>query len=114
MPAGDGSFYLYLHSEIRKASSTNVGDRVQLEVRFDAAYKNGPMHRMPAWFSAALRRNRTTLKNWEALAPSRKKEVLRYFSYLKSPQARARNLEKALHVLSGKEGRFVGRAWKSR
>jgi hypothetical protein len=111
MPAGDGSFYLYLHDKIRNASDTKVGDRVQVEVRFDATYKNGPMHPMPAWFKTALQKNRIAMKNWEALIPSRKKEVLRYFSYLKSPQARTRNLEKALYVLSGKKGRFVGRAW---
>jgi len=51
------------------------------------------------------------LKNWEALIPSRREEILRYFSRLKSPEARARNLERALHVLSGRKGRFMGRAW---
>jgi uncharacterized protein YdeI (YjbR/CyaY-like superfamily) len=50
-------------------------------------------------------------KNWETLIPSRKKEILRYFARLKSPEARARNLERALHVLSGKRGRFMARAW---
>jgi len=52
-----------------------------------------------------------TLKNWEALIPSRKKEILRYFVRLKSLEARARNLERALHVLSGRKGRFMARAW---
>ena len=54
---------------------------------------------------------RKALKNWKALIPSRRKEVLRYFARLKSPEARARNLERALHVLSGRKGRFVARAW---
>jgi len=48
---------------------------------------------------------------WDALIPSRKKEILRYFSWLKSPEARARNVARALHVLSGKGGRFMGRSW---
>jgi hypothetical protein len=111
MPVGDGSFYLYLHGDVRRASGTKVGDRVQVEVRFDAKYRNGPQHPMPSWFKAALLKNSQALRNWEVLFPSRKKEILRYFSYLKSPQARARNLEKALHVLSGRKGRFLGRAW---
>jgi uncharacterized protein YdeI (YjbR/CyaY-like superfamily) len=51
------------------------------------------------------------MKNWEALIPNRKKEILRYFSWLKSREARERNLEKALHVLSGGKGRFMARAW---
>jgi hypothetical protein len=111
MPAGDGSFYLYLHGDVRKASGTKVDDRVEVEVSFDTTYKNGPMHPMPAWFEETLRKNPKAMKNWETLIPSRKKEILRYFSRLKSPEARARNLEKALHVLSGNSGRFMARAW---
>lgn len=111
MPAGDGSFYLYLHGDVRKASGTKVGDRVRVEVGFDEKYKDGPTHPMPTWLKITLRKTPKAAKNWEALIPSRKKEVLRYFARLKSPEARARNLKKALHVLSGKKGRFMGRAW---
>lgn len=113
MPAGNGSFYLYLHGEIRRASGTAVGDRVRVEIDFDATYKNGPQHPMPRWFKQALAGNPQAMKNWMALVPSRKKEILRYFSRLGSPDARARNLVKALHVLSGETGRFMGRAWKN-
>jgi hypothetical protein len=111
MPVGDGGFYLYLHGDVRKASRTQVGDRVQVEVSFDESYRNGPLHPMPRWFKEALHANPTAVANWDALIPSRKKEVLRYFAALKSPEARARNLEKALHVLSGKKGRFMARSW---
>ncbi len=111
MPVGDGSFYLYLHGNVRRASGTEVGDRVRVEVGFDAKYRNGPQHPVPSWFKAALQKNPRAMKNWEALIPSRKKEILRYFSRLKSPEARARNLERALHVLSGRKGRFMARAW---
>jgi hypothetical protein len=58
MPAGDGAFYLYLHGSVRKASGTQVGDRVRVEISFDVAYKNGPQHRIPSWFKEALARNR--------------------------------------------------------
>lgn len=111
MPTGRGSFYLYLHGEVRKASATKVGDRVQVEVGFDEKYRNGPMHAVPSWFSAALRKNAAAAANWKALIPSRKKEVLRYFARLKSEEARVRNLEKAMHVLTGNEGRFMARPW---
>jgi hypothetical protein len=109
MPVGDGSFCLYLHGDVRKASGTKVGDRVRVEVGFDAKYRNGPQHPVPSWFKAALQKNPRAAKNWEALIPSRKKETLRYFARLKSPDARERNLEKALHVLSGRKGRFMAR-----
>src|SRR6266404_2950138 len=57
MPVGDGSFYLYLHGDVRKASGTKVGDRVRVEVGFDARYRNGPQHPAPSWFKAALQKN---------------------------------------------------------
>ena len=113
MPVGDGSFYLYLHGDVRKASGTVVGDRVRVEIDFDPSYRNGPQHPMPAWFRQALAGNPQAMKNWMALIPSRKKEILRYFSRLNSSGARARNLAKALHVLSGETGRFMARAWKN-
>jgi hypothetical protein len=113
MPVGNGSFYLYLHGDIRKASGTAVGDRVRVEINFDASYRNGPQHPMPRWFERALAGNPQAKKNWTVLTPSRKKEILRYFSRLNSPYARARNLAKALHVLSGEIGRFMARAWKN-
>jgi hypothetical protein len=113
MPAGNGSFYLYLHGDVRKTSGTAVGDRVRVEIDFDASYRNGPQHPMPQWFKRALDGNPQAMKNWTALIPSRKKEILRYFSHLKSADARARNLTKALHVLSGETGRFMARLWKN-
>jgi Domain of unknown function (DUF1905)/Bacteriocin-protection, YdeI or OmpD-Associated len=113
MPVGNGSFYLYLHGDIRKASSTAVGERVRVEIDFDASYRSGPQHSMPSWFKRALAGNRRAMESWVALIPSRKKEILRYFSRLNSPDARARNLANALRVLSGETGRFMARAWKN-
>jgi len=111
MPVGDGSFRLYLHGGVRKASNTRVGDRVTVEVCFDAKYRGGPMHPMPAWFRTALAKNPTAKQNWEALTPSRKKEILRYFDALKSPEGRERNLARALRALSGRPTRFMARSW---
>jgi hypothetical protein len=113
MPDGNGNFYLYLHGSMRKASGTKVGDRVRLEMEFDAAYRNGPQHSMPKWFMQELDGNPQAKKNWSALIPSRKKEILRYFSRLVSEDARIRNLARAVHVLSGQDGRFMGREWKN-
>lgn len=113
MPVGNGSFYLYLHGDIRKASGTTVGYRVRVEIEFDRNYRNGPQHPMPRWFTRALAGNPQAKENWMALIPSRKKEILRYFSRLNSSDARARNLRKAVRVLSGGTGRFMARAWKN-
>ncbi len=112
MPKGEGVFYLYLHEGIRKASMTKVGDRVEVELRFNSQYKSGPAHPMPAWFRSGLSKNKRANMAWERLIPSRQKEVLRYFDRLKSDAAKERNLELVLSVLSGVEARFMARLWK--
>jgi len=113
MPVGDGSFYLYLHEQVRTASGTRVGDLVEVELRFDPDYRSGPTHPMPDWFAKELDRNAAAKRGWDALAPSRQKEILRYFAQLKSAEAKARNLERALHVLSGGKARFMARDWNA-
>lgn len=111
MPVGDGSFRLYLHGDVRRASGTQVGDTVAVELEFDDDYRSGPAHPMPAWFRDALAGNRRARRAWDELIPSRQKEILRYFSRLKSPGAQMRNAQRALHALSGGKGRFMGRSW---
>ena len=113
VPVGNGDFYLYLHGDVRRASKTGVGQRVAIEVTFDAAYRNGPMHRMPEWFRDPLMSHRRAAAAWTHLPPSRKKEILRYLARLKSPEARNRNIQRALAVLSGRPERYMGRAWGS-
>jgi uncharacterized protein YdeI (YjbR/CyaY-like superfamily) len=67
---------------------------------------------MPGWFQRGLAGNPEARKNSKALTPSRRKEVLRYFSRLRSPEARARNLARTVDKLSGESGRFMERTWK--
>ena len=113
MPAGKGNFYMYLHGNVRKASDTKVGDRVSVEARFDPAYAGGPAHPLPVSFRRMLKGNRSASNAWEALSPSRKKEILRYFASLRSSVALERNVKRALEVLSGKSARFMARSWSN-
>jgi hypothetical protein len=113
MPAGDGSFYLYLNGIIRKQAGVSVGDRVSVEIAFDASYRNGPQHEMPRWFKAALNANERAHSNWKKLTPSRQKEVLRYLAQLKSQEARDRNVARAISALSSTTERFMARTWSN-
>jgi hypothetical protein len=111
MPVGDGSFFLYLHGDVRKEAGASVGDVVSVTVAFDEDYKGGPADPMPPWFGNELRRNLAARRGWNALPPSRRKEILRYLVRLKSREAQRRNVERALHVLAGGKARFMGRLW---
>jgi hypothetical protein len=109
MPAGDGSFYLYLNGPVREASATAVGDRVVARVSFDAAYRGGPTHAMPPGLRRALRAQPKRRQAWDALTPSRQKEILRYLAALRSETARERNIAKVLGMLSKPLGIYLGR-----
>jgi hypothetical protein len=111
MPVRDWRFRLYLNMNVRRASNLRVGDLLDIQVRFDEEYRGGPLHSMPAWFSKDLFSNPLAKKGWDQLAPSRQKEILRYFAQLKSHEAKQRNVKNALHVLVGGKGRFMGRFW---
>jgi len=111
MPAGDGSFFLYLHGEVRKASGSDVGDVVDVAVAFDADYRGGPADPMLPMFAEALQQNAAARDGLDSLPPSRQKEILRYLARLKSIDAQKRNVEQAIYVLSGGQARFMGRSW---
>ncbi|HEY2178711.1 MAG TPA: DUF924 family protein [Caulobacteraceae bacterium] len=111
MPVGDGGFTLYLPGAVRKASKTQVGDAVVVELEFDEAYRGGPAAPPPPWFANALGANAAAAKAWEDLIPSRRKEILRYLANLKSDGAKARHVARAVEVLSGRPGRFMARSW---
>ncbi|HEV2599158.1 YdeI/OmpD-associated family protein [Sphingopyxis sp.] len=111
MPAGDGSFYLYLDGVVRKASGTDLGDMVDVSVVFDEAYTGGPQHEMLPEFAARLDAEPSAKARWDGLSPSLQKEILRYLANLKSDAARQRNVERALAVLGGAKERFLARDW---
>jgi hypothetical protein len=76
MPVGDGSFFLYLHGQVRKEAGTSVGDVVSLTIEFDDDYKGGPVDPMPPWFGDELQRNPAAQSGGDSLPPSRQKEIL--------------------------------------
>jgi hypothetical protein len=111
MPAGDGGFYLYLDGAVRKASGTDVGDTVDVSLVFDPAYRSGPQDEMLPEFASRLDADAGVRARWDGLAPSLRKEILRYLANLKSDAARQRNIDRAIAVLGGVKARFLARDW---
>jgi hypothetical protein len=111
MPAGDGSFYLYLHGDVRRASGTRVGDVVTVEVEFDPEYRGGPLTPMPAALRSALGANQTAMAAWRAFTPSRQKEIVRYLVSLKSADARERNIARVMRMLTDPQGASAERGF---
>lgn len=114
----EGDWRLYVNGIMAKAAglkfgksiSEIVGEKVKIEIEFD---DSPPKYEMLDFLQIALERNPIAKANWEKLTQGRRKEVLRYFSWLKSDEAKKRNLEKLFQALSGKEARFMARDWKN-
>lgn len=97
------------HIGFKKSISEIVGTNVDFEIEYD---NSPPTFKMLPFIKEVLDKNVDAKKNWDKLIPSRQKEILRYFSWLKSEEARERNVSKLLSALTQKETRFMARTWK--
>jgi hypothetical protein len=99
-----GEWRLYLNGPMRKAAGKDVGERIALGVEFDAAPRAEPM---PPLLERALATQPAARATFEALAPSRRKEILRYLNRAKSPATLQRNVDQVLHYLLGGPARLA-------
>ena len=113
---GDWRLYINIvmakkaHIPFSKSISEIVGKEITIEIAFNPtpiSYTIDPL------LQDALDKNAVARKQWDALIPSRKKEIIRYFAALKSLEAKEKNLEKILHVLNGNKAQFMGRSWQN-
>jgi hypothetical protein len=95
-----GMWRLYLNTAMRREASVEVGDKVNVGVRFDNTLRTEPS---PRKFTLALSRNKKAKTAFEKLAPSRRKEILRYLNSLKQQETLERNIGKIIQLLQGKE-----------
>jgi hypothetical protein len=101
VPLGGGRHRLYINTAMRKGAGVDVGDTVTIEVELDTKPRMLPE---PAQLSRALRDNPAAQTAWDALTPSRRKEILSYLNWLKRPESLQRNVEKTLaQLLEGAE-----------
>ncbi|HLP54086.1 MAG TPA: YdeI/OmpD-associated family protein [Fluviicola sp.] len=100
-----GHWRLYLNMPMRKAAGKDVGDTAVFGVRFDPEDRTIPMHPK---FSKALDENPEAREVFEQLPPSRRLEIVRYLSFLKTEESLDRNITRAIGFLLGKD-RFIGR-----
>lgn len=100
-----GKWRLYLNTPMRKAAGKEVGDVVEVEIEFDPDERIIPMH--PKLLKA-LSKNKSASIVFESLPPSRKKEIIRYISNLKTEESVDKNVIRAIRFLTG-DANFIGR-----
>jgi hypothetical protein len=100
-----GLWRFYINTAMLKNSPRRIGETITLTIAFDPDKRTIEPH---STLLAALEQNSEAKKVFEGLPPSRKHEIVRYISFLKSEESIDRNVRKAIDFLLGK-GRFVGR-----
>lgn len=91
---------LYLDTWMRESAGVGVGDGVRITLRRDRGSREVPM---PAALREALDGNRQAKAGWDALAPSRQREILTYLNFLKTPAALRRNVQKTIASLAAED-----------
>jgi len=100
-----GAWRLYINGPMLKASDKKVGDRTSLTIEFDPKDRSISMHPK---LKAALKANKSAKTTFDKLPPSRKNEVVRYISHLKTEASIDKNVARAILFLTGKDS-FAGR-----
>ena len=97
---------------MRRGAGIDVGSRAVVELEFDPRPRTVPMH---PHFARALEANKPAKAAFEKLAPSRKKEILRYLGFMKTATSLRRNIVIIVDYLSGREpaGLHALLRWKS-
>jgi hypothetical protein len=100
-----GDWRLYINTTMLKASPKRIGEIIDVTIQHDPMDRTLQPH--PA-FEKALDQHKEAKKVFDGLPASRKKEIVRYISALKTPDSVSRNIQRAIGFLTG-GNRFVGR-----
>ena len=95
VPVGDGRHLLCVNGAMRKGAGIDVGDTIRVALEIDDAPREMPV---PIDLARGLRQAGA----WGAFQrarPSDRKDILAYHSFLKTPEARKRNVERVLEHL---------------
>ena len=94
VPVGGGRHRLFLNSAIRQAIGKGAGDLVEVRIRLD---RRDRTPETPTELQEALAEERT-IAAWEALTPSRRKELLAWLADAKREQTRAGRIERIVQT----------------
>lgn len=100
-----GAWRLYVNMAMLPNSPQRIGERLELSVAFDPSDRTVAPHPL---LVAALEEDDAARRVYDSLPPSRRGEIIRYISRLKTDESVRRNVSRAIGFLHGKE-RFIGR-----
>ncbi|MGF7232560.1 YdeI/OmpD-associated family protein [Arachidicoccus sp.] len=100
-----GQWRLYINTIMLKNSPKRIGEIIEVSILLDKQSREIPMLME---FAAALELDKEAKLIFEKLSTSRKSEILRNLTRLKTKESLERNIVRAITFLNGK-GSFIGR-----
>ena len=100
-PIKDGPYRLYVNGGMMKGGQVELGDKAKFEIEYDDRPPKDAIT-MPVVLEKRLKKEKL-MSVFNALTPSRQKEVFKYLNSLKSEEAKARNIEKVVAGLKNKQ-----------
>lgn len=100
-----GTWRLYINTMMLKESPKRVGETLKITIQNDFSDRT---LKPDSQLIKALQKNKQAKKVFDQLPPYLQKEIIRYIAALKTEESRAKNIEKAIGFLCGKN-RFIGR-----
>jgi hypothetical protein len=105
IPVRRGRHRLFVNGGMRSAAGVGVGDTVTFELR----PTKPDLVPLPSDVAAGLRSISGALRAFRALAPSHRRELLRYIDDARTPETRRRRIEKSVAHVAGREVPAEGR-----
>lgn len=99
VPRRGGAHRLFLDGWMRDTAGVGVGDRVAVVLRSDDGPRALPV---PRTLQQRLEEDADVRRAWADLPVSRRKEILAYLNFLKTPEALERNVGKIVRTLRGR------------
>lgn len=93
-----GEWRLYINTIMLPNSPKRVGELIEVTIEFDKRDRTLQPH---PDLTKALAQNKEAGILFQGLPPSRRKEIIRYISALKTAESRAKNIKQAIGFLLG-------------
>lgn len=96
VPAGAGRYRLQFNATLRKAARADVGDVARVTLRLDLASRDLPI---PLELEAAMQRNRVVRREFNALPPGLRMQLLRMLNKCRAPQTLHKRIDRTVELM---------------
>jgi hypothetical protein len=92
VPVKDGPYRLFINMATLKGATAKLGDRADFVIEQDT-FKKQKEYPVPHSLKEALRKTKLT-KTFNELTPARRRDILKYLSYVKTETTMEKNINK--------------------